>query len=80
MKSFGCYLHLGCSDDDCVRIWQKSDLFQEIKHPNCVWDVDFKGHFMGNMNEGDFGNDQNLHYYVLTACGDGVNHGGVFNV
>ena len=35
---------------------------------------------MGNMNEGDFGNDQNLHYYVLTACGDGVNHGGVFDV
>lgn len=27
---------------------------------------------MGNMNEGDFGNDQNLHYYVLTACGDGT--------
>ncbi|KNB43003.1 phospholipase [Blastocystis sp. subtype 4] len=72
VKSIGSDWHLSCSDDDCMRIWQRADLFQEIKHPNCVWDVDFKGIFGDEKNGSNFGNSQNRHYYLLTACGDGT--------
>ena len=77
MKSIGSVWHLSCSDDDCLRIWQKSDLLQEIKHPNCVWDVDFKG-IIGDNSGGGFGDEQNRHYYLLTGCGDGVSEEAIF--
>ncbi len=62
-----------------MRIWQRADLFQEIKHPNCVWDVDFKGIFGDEKNGSNFGNSQNRHYYLLTACGDGVSEEEVYD-
>jgi len=79
VKSIGSDWHLSCSDDDCMRIWQRADLFQEIKHPNCVWDVDFKGIFGDEKNGSNFGNSQNRHYYLLTACGDGVSEEEVYD-
>ena len=61
MKNAGNGLTFASSDDDRIRVWHRSSLFQEIAHPNCVWDVDFHG---------DFERDENA--LIMTACGDGV--------
>ena len=64
VKNAGNGITFATSDDDTLRIWKKDSLFQQIPHPNCVWDVDFRGDFEYPGGDRD--------HLIMTACGDGV--------